>query len=488
MIQQLIKGDVWLSYLENKIIIKTATKRYQIKDDDAVQTLLTLIPALKTGHVSSDEVGRLNIPKLNALLNKYATNRPSEQTGKTPYTFISFLEDKTIDNMKLIDLIESYKDEKLVVALPVNTVPYLFIGFADQIENFLFINKIDIQHNIPGEHFIDEHLLKQSVHYSLASDIHTVGLKIYMLNRDAIERFTPVHPLLNLLATSERLDVHDLSFMQPEYYHEPINIFKKFVTETPYIFEQFGYGDLKQIPFKIASLTYKLEDKPVAVHKSDDHPLKALYEVLKDGLSSLLNDRESNNDVTWVCCSSYDELYGKSVLPKVFEYIKNHEGDNIARFCSPLSKQTIQSSLMDKLLQISRNNALEQVELVVEQIKGTNLYAIFIVMNGNIQVEQYGLNFDRLIEDSIQQFYAIYIQNKQAFNIEKPFEKGSGEEVSSLGELIYISHSNELKEEVDKQLRTLGMSIRIWNWEHNTLLADTGTSCYKIALEKLEEV
>ncbi|WP_062352647.1 hypothetical protein [Bacillus kwashiorkori] len=485
---QTIKGDIWLTYNDEKILVKTKNKRYQIKDENTIRALTNILPEIKQKTISTRHIVTKEHPQLYGFINKFISPiQPTQQLENPTYEFINFLETHEINNSRLLSILSKLNQHKrLVAVIPVKTVPYIFIGTVAEILGFIMENRLIVSR---GNTTIHEPMnLQKSIQYCFREELNADKLSVYYMNDHEPERFTKVHIFYDKRGTvGECKEKEAFDFEPIEFYHEPINAMKKIIKQTPYIFLEYGYSHLKQIPFKVAMLTYVNDEKERTAITSADHPLKALFDVFKYGMGDFLNldnNGDSRNFTRWVCVSNEEDVYKNGILPLVFQYYKKCLPDQLEQSCQILTDFDINSKMINTLLSIHETDLLtKNIEVAVLKMKDFRLFQVQVIVDGYIQTTQFGTNIKLLLEDTIQQFYAKIIQNSFPYEqTNKKVDEHKEKKWIDLFSEEVTSSIEEMKSVLEKNRLTVTYSP----WKYNYILTETKTKCFKIALSRKE--
>lgn len=484
---QLIKGDIWLTGHSDKIDIKTKNKRFQISDAKAVTALNKVFPDMNKMILSRRDIANLEHDQINLFMNKFLSAKGTDSPMQpADYEYINMLEQASDHENALEAIHKADGTSDLIVVLPIQNVPYIFIGTKQSIISFILSKDLQIRSgNIQLINFMN---LKNSIHYCLLGHIDQSKLHVFTVNDDDSDRFTPINIVDDLVSVDEIENQHELlHFKENKFLHEPIKELKNFIKQTPYLFGDFGYGDLKQVPFNIAQFTYIKEHKEVSHLYSDTHPLHALFHVFKEGMSKMLSEAEPDDDhCHWICCSSTEELYRKGVIPLIFHYYRNHFPAQIEIVHSKLNEQELDSEILNMILNVHKDHAAAQddVQIVLEHLQGTNFYCIQIAVNGYVLLTDYDVNINRLLNNGIQQFYAKHIQNKMSLKEDNQrFNLKQGAILkNTVDEFIVPDHSEDVGTETENFLSTNNITIHLSPWKYNHYLEKANLNCLKIKL------
>lgn len=484
MINQLVPETLWLSYHDDHIIVKTPTKRYQIKQQQTVQALLTLLPGIQTGHVNAEDIRKMNNPQLNRLLARFpSTSLVDEQSDRVP--FLSFLREENVSQNTVRLRLREYHSESVMVAIPTTVQPFIFLGKGMDIIRFMDMHHLQVSGQSTHFSAISDRLLQHSIEFITKDRAIRDRVEIFTMDDSSNDRFIPVHNFEDYLKIGQEIEVEELTFDFLEHYHEPVDHMKKFVTQTPYMFRHYGFEELMQIPFKIATITTLRGAEKMTVLQSEDHPLKALFEVFKLGMMTSLNQREMDEYARWICCSSIEEIYQVGVAPLLF----GHMARVMAPFETtryPLSEDNIPSPLMKRLVQISELFTRGgSPEIEVRKVKGYSLYQVSILVEGVNRIQRYGTSVDQLVEASLRQFYAQHVQKNHPFH---QHDQESRHLVDTLESDTAMSTQDDgtMVIEVTRLLQSLEINLSVVEWSHNTLIEKTGTKCFRVSIPNLD--
>lgn len=483
---QLIKGDIWLTSHSDKIDIKTKNKRFQISDAKTVTALNKVFPDMNKMILSRSDIANLEHDQINLFMNKFLSAKGTDSLKQpADYEYINILEQASDHENALEAIHKTDGTSLLIVVLPIQTVPYIFIGMKQSILSFILSKDLKIRSgNIQPIHSMN---LKNSIDYCLLGQIDQSKLHLFTVNDDDSDRFTPVNIVDDLVSVGEMENQQELlHFKENKFLHEPIKELKNFIKQTPYLFGGFGYGDLKQVPFNIAQFTYMKEHKEVSHLYSDTHPLHALFHVFKEGMSKMLSEAEPDGeDCHWLCCSNAEELYSKGVIPLIFHYYRNHFPAQLESVHTKLNEQELDSEILNMILNVHKDHAAAQdVQIVLEHIQGTNFYCIQMAANGYVLLTDYDVNANRLLNNGVQQFYAKFIQNKMSIKEDnRKFDFNHGAIIKNImAEFSVLDHSEDVGTETENFLRANNLTIHLSPWKYNHYLEKANLKCLKIKL------
>ncbi|WP_025028231.1 hypothetical protein [Caldalkalibacillus mannanilyticus] len=279
----------------------------------------------------------------NVIVSKYQIHQEKAVGSKGPIILLIKSIEKVQEQVE--HLFECYRGlEKLSIVFPFQQEVILYQGTLEGLMNLVkFLTCFETNEDIHPPH-LDAALYKA---ISLLHDSKNQDEKVFRIDLSTSQIFTEMIYLLDPCEyRSDKTNLEDITFEPEKAHHIVIFQLNKLVKSLPYLIEKLEYGKLQQVPYKVASCSFRVNGQKNRIYVSGESPQEVYKDAFRQGLTKVLqmsdeNKKEIGQFTNWVVAEKLEQIYTEGIIPLVFQYVREHSPEKAKSWCIHLMKLEI---------------------------------------------------------------------------------------------------------------------------------------------------
>lgn len=305
--------------------------------------------------------------------------------------------------------------------------------------------------------------------------------KINSLNiKDPIEYKNELKNL-KLVEFLSSKSVDEIKFSEIEDKDKALQKLIKCIEKFPYNIQFLGMSNLKQVPYKIAHMTYLLNDEKISNYCVSQDIHESYIKTITEGLESLFNNLKDNEDHRWIVVNDEEDISTNGYIALLFNYIRKIDTSLLYRYKFDI--KNYKHIVVDLIKNYQNKVDVEKLDFEIFCIDETNLFNLVVTSKdcNNVIYCGYDHDLSRLINRGLEKFYASQIQNSIIIN-----ETVMVQAVTE--ERIKVEAKGTIEDQFEALLEKLNLKFIIEEWNYNYMLQGTGQNILKVSLVKKEEI